>query len=589
MASVQPQYFLGVWRGRIQVLITYSSHRMSGDIERVNPIPTPVLVRPRKSQALVKTTVPLANIDSPTNTLELYKKYLSCLCAVCITCIVLTFSLLVHLLRDTSTDSFQILRSRVLDVKDSDLSACYSYELYSHYKTNQSSESALFLSDLISQEQFLEARSQSRVTGVLDDVLSFSGYLTVDQNLQSNLFFWFIPKETNAHAGPLVLWLQGGPGWPSMFGMFKENGPFLLDVNKEGERMSVSLVRNIHSWHKVASILYIDNPVGTGFSFTREYAGYPTNDSEVADQLVVAVSQFFKLLPYYIPGYDVRKNAFFVFGESYGGPYTLALANRILSSDQLMSSFNLQGIALGNPLLSPLHQFQYSQFLQANGYLSRDQLKTLQYYEEKMMNLVENGNSREALGHFSDLMQHFAKELNNTYLSNHGFTNPSIYDMNYNGDFLTSNEYICYLQTPRVTKSIHVGDNICKRGSHSYTYLEGGILTDKMKGLETVLDSGKVRVLLYTGNMDIMIHTMGMNRVVQDLNWTKKEEFHSSGSRPLLFSTSNGGSTLAGYFGQGGGLTYLVVRGAGHMVPVSQPEVASRLVQKFLHHKEWGC
>jgi carboxypeptidase C (cathepsin A) len=88
-----------------------------------------------------------------------------------------------------------------------------------------------------------------------------------------------------------------------MFGMFKENGPFLLDVNKKDGKIKVNLVRNIHSWHKVASMLYIDNPVGTGFSFTRDPAGYPTNDSEVADHLVVALTQFMKLLPYYIPGY----------------------------------------------------------------------------------------------------------------------------------------------------------------------------------------------------------------------------------------------------------------------------------------------
>ena len=39
--------------------------------------------------------------------------------------------------------------------------------------------------------------------------------------------------------GPLVLWLQGGPGWPSMFGMFKENGPFLIHVEREGDDVDV--------------------------------------------------------------------------------------------------------------------------------------------------------------------------------------------------------------------------------------------------------------------------------------------------------------------------------------------------------------
>ena len=383
---------------------------MSQGIQHDMSLPTPVRIHPphlNKSLTIIKKNEPLINVDTPTNTLELYKKYLSCLCAVCITCIVLTVSLLIHLLRDPSADSFQVLRSQVLDVQDSDLSSCYNYELFK--KKNKSSEPPLFLTKLIDEERFQEAQSLSKVKGVLVDVPSYSGYLTVDKKYQSNLFFWFIPKETRADAGPLVLWLQGGPGWPSMFGMFKENGPFLLDVNKKDGKIKVNLVRNIHSWHKVASMLYIDNPVGTGFSFTRDPAGYPTNDSEVADHLVVALTQFMKLLPYYIPGYSASKNAFFAFGESYGGPFVLSLTNSVLSSEMLMSKLNLQGIALGNPLLSPRHQFLYSEFLQTNGYLSRDQILTLQKFEQTMMTLVNKGKSRAALYEFGNMMQHFPR------------------------------------------------------------------------------------------------------------------------------------------------------------------------------------
>ena len=42
-------------------------------------------------------------------------------------------------------------------------------------------------------------------------------------------------KEEKAEDIPLVLWLQGGPGWPTMYGLFKENGPYLVgwDSNRE--------------------------------------------------------------------------------------------------------------------------------------------------------------------------------------------------------------------------------------------------------------------------------------------------------------------------------------------------------------------
>ena len=55
----------------------------------------------------------------------------------------------------------------------------------------------------------------------------------------TNVFMLSFIPETTVIIGPLVLWLQGGPGWPSMYGMFKENGPFLIHVYKEGETMKM--------------------------------------------------------------------------------------------------------------------------------------------------------------------------------------------------------------------------------------------------------------------------------------------------------------------------------------------------------------
>ena len=115
--------------------------------------------------------------------------------------------------------------------------------------------------------------------------------------------------------------------------------------------------------------------------------------------------------------------------------------------------------------------------------------------------------------------------------------------------------------------------------------MEDQILTDKVEILESVLDSGKIRVLLYTGNMDMVVHTMGMNRVVRDLKWNAREEFDSSGSVALVVP----GVGVGGYYGQGGGLTYLVVRGAGHMVPISQPGTALTMLHTFIAREEWGC
>ena len=58
---------------------------------------------------------------------------------------------------------------------------------------------------------------------------------------------------------PIVLWLQGGPGCSSMFGMLYINGPVFV-------RPNLTLVENPGRWNRRYGTLYIDQPIGTGFS-----------------------------------------------------------------------------------------------------------------------------------------------------------------------------------------------------------------------------------------------------------------------------------------------------------------------------------
>ena len=50
---------------------------------------------------------------------------------------------------------------------------------------------------------------------------SHSGFITVNKTTNANLFFWFFPAETGNVSAPVVLWLQGGPGSSSMYGLLK--------------------------------------------------------------------------------------------------------------------------------------------------------------------------------------------------------------------------------------------------------------------------------------------------------------------------------------------------------------------------------
>lgn len=66
--------------------------------------------------------------------------------------------------------------------------------------------------------------------------------------------------QVNNSTAPVVLWLQGGPGASSLLALFNEHGPFYITDGN-------ILARRKYAWTITHSVLYIDNPVGTGIAY----------------------------------------------------------------------------------------------------------------------------------------------------------------------------------------------------------------------------------------------------------------------------------------------------------------------------------
>ncbi|CAG7822151.1 unnamed protein product [Allacma fusca] len=88
------------------------------------------------------------------------------------------------------------------------------------------------------------------------DIKSYSGYLTVDEKTNANLFFWFFPAQESPDNAPFILWVSELPGFSCLRSIFLENGPFQVGPN------SVVSERNA-TWTRSHSMLYIDSPIGT--------------------------------------------------------------------------------------------------------------------------------------------------------------------------------------------------------------------------------------------------------------------------------------------------------------------------------------
>ncbi|KAI3746610.1 hypothetical protein L6452_09047 [Arctium lappa] len=133
---------------------------------------------------------------------------------------------------------------------------------------------------------------------------------------------------------------HGGPGCSSLgVGAFSENGPFR--PNGQG------LVRNEYSWNTEANMLYLETPVGVGFS----YDSSNSSAYEVVTDVITARDNLVFLHKWFLKFPQYKQRDLFITGESYAGHYIPQLAELIVRFNKKQKLFNLKGIALGNPVL----------------------------------------------------------------------------------------------------------------------------------------------------------------------------------------------------------------------------------------------
>ena len=151
----------------------------------------------------------------------------------------------------------------------------------------------------------------------------------------------FFESRNDPENDPVVLWLNGGPGCSSLTGLFLELGP--ARVSKK-----IDLINNPYSWNNNASVIFLDQPVNTGFS----YSGSSVSSTIAASKDVYALlTLFFKQFPQY------AKQDFHIAGESYAGHYIPVFATEILKHKK--NNINLQSILIGNGLTDGYKQYEY--------------------------------------------------------------------------------------------------------------------------------------------------------------------------------------------------------------------------------------
>ncbi|XP_051791729.1 probable serine carboxypeptidase CPVL [Erpetoichthys calabaricus] len=429
----------------------------------------------------------------------------------------------------------------------------------------------LFLTPYLEAGKIDEARELSLVgplPGV--NVKSYAGYLTLNKTYNSNLFFWFFPAQITPEIAPVLLWLQGGPGGTSMFGLFVENGPYLVYPNLTvGERK--------YAWTTKYSVLYIDNPVGTGFSFTDDDQGFARNQDDVGRDLYSALTQFFQIF------YEYQKNDFYATGESYAGKYIPAIGYYIHQNNPSAKiKINFKGIAIGDGLCDPEMMLGgYAEFMYQTGIVDEKQKEFVKQQTDLGVMYIQQKKWVKAFEVFDLLLNGDLSQYPSFYQNVTGCTNYF--------NFLQCQEpkdqklFGKFLSLPEVRKSIHVGNLIFHDGSEVEKHLLEDVMKTIKPWLAILMDN--YRVLLYSGQLDVIVAAPLTERFLPTVPWSKVEEYKKADR--FYWKVNSEDTEVAGYVRQVGSFYQVIVRGGGHILPYDQPERTFDMLNKFISEASW--
>ncbi|KAI0672035.1 alpha/beta-hydrolase [Trametes maxima] len=415
-------------------------------------------------------------------------------------------------------------------------------------------------------------------------VEQLSGYIDVGKNM--SMWFWFFEARHNPEHAPFTIWLNGGPGCSSMIGLFQEHGP--CQVNPDGK----TTVPNPFSWNNISNVIYIDQPIGTGFSFgtvdvNSTFASAPA--VWTAFQVLFESKQFAKY----------KRRELILATESYGGHYgpefvtffdeqNAKIHNRTLKGETI----NVDALMINNGWYDPLIQNQaYVDFAtNAPGY---GPLQTPEVLAKLNQSFFEPGGCRD-----QEMACYAAGEsaVSNAVCINADdfcFENvfvPAVGDRD--SDDLRQNSstpnpfppefYVDFLRNATILEKIGaqgrytecsntVGRQFGRTGDDARTLLPQ---------LAALADS-KLKILLWAGDADINCNWLGGQASALAMDWYGAVRLQNT----LPLNITLNGRTIAAVQNVDN-FTFARVFEAGHEVPAFQPEAALEIFSQVIRKEK---
>ncbi|EGP84851.1 secreted peptidase S10 [Zymoseptoria tritici IPO323] len=455
-----------------------------------------------------------------------------------------------------------------------------------------------------------------------------------------NTFFWFFESRKDPANAPLSIWLNGGPGSSSMYGLFVEHGPCFVNADSNSTRI------NEWAWNNEVNMLFLDQPVQVGFSYdslqnistnivtgdktllnetdpipeqnaTLRVGTYASQDQNRttrgsvngAKALWHFAQSWFQEFPEYKPNDDRISLSTQSYGGRYG-PATFAyfqeqnerIENGTLpDEDGEYVALNLDTLLIVNGCIDRLVQWpSYVQIVRNNTYGIESVNETVQ--EQMRDALHREGGCQDQIwacrnvsivydpentginATVNDLCQEAESFCNdevrspyNRYSGRNYYDFTQVEPLNFPYPF-----YQGYLQQPHVQAALGVPLNFSQSSPASSGAIRGigdYVRPGWLEDLAYLLEEG-VKVQLMFGDRDYACNWIGGEAASLAIDYTNTTAFHAAGYADIQSNATFSGGQVR----QHGNLSFARVYQAGHEAPSYSPETAYRIFMRTLNN-----
>jgi len=424
---------------------------------------------------------------------------------------------------------------------------------------------------------------------------SFSGYIDVSSPGEKagtrQMFYWFVESQNKPETDPVLLWTNGGPGCTGLGGFLSEQGPFR--AGKGGTVLEV----NEHAWTKLANMVFIEQPVGVGFSKAATKIDY--GDEQAAADNHRFIVGFFKRFSQY------ASQSFYISSESYGGHYLPTLAKKIKEKNDVNQ---FRGVFLGNPLTYMQYR-NYGQYGTAWGHQLFSAPLWKQYEEAEC---AKTFPPSDTCGRITDSMDRILASfdpyaldydkcntqagvgraerwaLRNVISRANARNLTQLEAVPYEPcieDFMTA-----YLNRADVQQAIHVKAgakwSMCSNDvGNAYNMTD--VNTNMVPVWKELIEMGDMNIMIVSGDDDTVCATLGTQQFIWDMGYNAKS---TENWKPWMVDGQTAGFRTDFDVPIRGaacqvfpcGFSFATVHSAGHMIPATQPARSLALLKSFL-------